>query len=88
MGCFDTFHVNCPKCGERHSRQSKAGDCGLRDYDLTNVPLGMLWDVSRKPFSCVCGTSFRVCTPVSASVVSLPPRRDGERWADEHGDFY
>jgi hypothetical protein len=88
MGCFDTFHVNCPKCGTRHSEQSKAHDCGLRDYDLTDVPVAILADVSRKTFHCDCGTSFKVHAPVSAAVVSLPERREDERWGDEERDFY
>ncbi len=45
MGCFDTVHFRCPHCGERNSEQSKAGDRGLQDYDISNAPPEILCDI-------------------------------------------
>ena len=41
MGCFDTLTVRCP-CGGEIKLQSKAGDCTLSEYDLSDVPVEIL----------------------------------------------
>lgn len=46
MGMFDSVWVPCPKCGERHEFQSKAGDCGCHSYTLETAPQIVLFDIS------------------------------------------
>jgi hypothetical protein len=70
MGMFDTIWVKCPKCGEESGFQSKSGDCILGDYTLENCPDDVMVDANRhSPYTCDCGTIFKVDIPTRKAVV-------------------
>jgi transcription elongation factor Elf1 len=63
MGCFDTVLVPCPNCSAREEVQTKAGDCSLRVFDLSeDVPANVLAGAADQgPFTCSdCGTKFEI----------------------------
>ncbi len=51
MGMFDSFYVDCPKCGYELEFQSKSGDCALLNFKKANLPpeiaVGMNGDIVR-----------------------------------------
>jgi predicted RNA-binding Zn-ribbon protein involved in translation (DUF1610 family) len=68
MGCYDEVYVNCPKCGHQQIAQSKGGECLMRRYSLSGVPIDILEDINRHaPFDCPnCGTAFKVIVKLTA----------------------
>lgn len=61
MGMFDTVWVNCPKCGDELSFQSKSGDCVLANYKLENAPKDVMYNVNRhSPIKCECGRKYKI----------------------------
>ena len=72
MGMFDTLSVPCPRCGKEIEYQSKAGDCTLADYNLSNVPASIAGDVNGEVEQCECGAEVKllvqaVVTPLIVS---------------------
>lgn len=55
MGVFDTVWVTCPYCSEITDLQSKAGNCTLSNYGLSDAPLSILGDLSE-------GGGWRECS--------------------------
>ena len=45
MGMFDTVLVPCSECGNTVEFQSKAGDCSLSTFSLTDVPVVIARDL-------------------------------------------
>lgn len=70
MGVYDTLHINCPGCGQKHSFQSKADYAPyLNDYTIADSPKCILGDVAdrlkEEPAMCECGTVYTLkCTAV------------------------
>jgi len=65
MGCYDTVHALCRQCGGEMEIQSKAGDCMLQDFDLSDAPPAILGDLHGETLACRrCHTvwRFRVIT--------------------------
>lgn len=61
MGMFDEVIVACPYCNMANELQSKAGKCVLATYVLSNAPMEVLADISKKSVSCEhCGKVFRI----------------------------
>jgi hypothetical protein len=54
MSLFDRVWVKCP-CGQSLAFQSKAGDCSLNDYELSNVPVKIAGDLIGESERCICG---------------------------------
>ena len=52
MGCYDTVTFRCPKCQNRLSRQSKAGDCNLLSFSSKLVPLVVAADLQGCTVKC------------------------------------
>ena len=65
MGCFDKLVVNCPGCGHRVLFQSKADDCSMSEYTLSDVPASIAGDLHGATEEChECGTTVRIRTQV------------------------
>ncbi len=45
MSSFDAVVGQCPHCGHRLEVQSKAGDCDMKTYTTTAVPVEIAVDV-------------------------------------------
>lgn len=61
MGCYDTVHFKCPKCGFNIEEQSKGGVCYLRDYSAHSVPLDVAGGIVGETVYCSsCETPFRI----------------------------
>lgn len=59
MGLFDTINFQCPNCGRMIQAQSKSGNCDLKEYDVTSVPLSVSSDANRhSPYWCECGKKW------------------------------
>jgi len=60
MGCFDSVLVAC-KCGADVEFQSKAGDCGMREFRLETAPARILADIADQTASCPeCDRTIRI----------------------------
>jgi len=55
MGCFDSVIAVCPECGANVEFQSKAGECDLRTYKVTSVPVVIAIDLDGTSRRCTCG---------------------------------
>lgn len=55
MGMFDSVIVPCPACGGEVEFQSKAGECRLRRYHVSSVPMGIAADLNNTSEKCDCG---------------------------------
>lgn len=70
MGLYNEIQVDCPKCDQTVTFQSKSGECELRTYHITNMPpedfAGILGDCEECEH---CGT-------VVAIDGGSPPRED------------
>jgi len=74
MGMFDTVIVKCPKCKSKYECQTKSGECLLSVYSLKKCPDDILADVNRhSPYSCDCGTLFKVDIEARKSVIASDP---------------
>lgn len=62
MSCFDELKLVCPVCGAEKVVQSKAGNCDMRTYTITDAPAAILAGVaSDSPFTCEeCGALYRL----------------------------
>lgn len=77
MGVYDTIYFKCPKCGEEINAQSKSGECLLKNYPNTDVPISVAYDANRHaPFKCDCGavwlfdtSQFRLPKKVNLNIV-------------------
>lgn len=59
MGMFDSIMFTCPKCKEQIEEQSKAGECLLRVYEESAVPLDIAGDIVNSELYCDnCKESF------------------------------
>ena len=64
MGMYDSLMVDCPKCGKPVEFQSKAWDCCLDSYKLSDAPTAILVDVMNEPRYCEkCGQWIALCDP-------------------------
>lgn len=53
MGMFDTVFAPCPRCRDGElTVQSKAGECILRRYPITGVPVEIAADIDGQWMSC------------------------------------
>jgi len=60
MGLYDRLYVNCPECGESVEFQSKAGLCGLIDYNVNDVPAVILAGLNMSYEKCICGHNVTI----------------------------
>jgi DNA-directed RNA polymerase subunit RPC12/RpoP len=61
MGMFDTLKIKCPCCGHINYEQNKMGPQELKEYDESNVPVQMIFDMSQKEYRCVeCGEKYKI----------------------------
>jgi hypothetical protein len=60
MGMFDSLYVECRRCGEQVEFQSKAGDCSLRSYELSDCPPEVAGDLIGRSNQCKCGNSITI----------------------------
>jgi len=61
MGMFDSVYVKCKNCGEFVEFQSKAGDCNLDEYDISNCPPKIAGDIAGETQLCRnCGSPNRI----------------------------
>ena len=59
MGMFDSVIVNCPNCGNEIEFQSKAGECRLKEYKISSVPITIAESIKDTIESCRnCGTDI------------------------------
>ena len=83
MGMYDTVHVNCPKCFEPDSTQSKAGDCRLYDYTLYDAPPAVLGDTAGEEFTCKkCGCRYKVVVQMMAHTWPIDCSYQPDRYED------
>lgn len=69
MGMFDSVIIYCPNCGTQIEFQSKAGDCNLRSYTLSDIPSTIAADLIGDCASCSkCKRLIRI----QGSVVCYP----------------
>lgn len=71
MGMFDSLYVPCA-CGEEVEFQSKAGDCALERYTLSNCPPRIAGDLIGQSQTCRCGKSEII---LRGAVVLVPEHR-------------
>jgi hypothetical protein len=57
MGMFDSLYVDC-SCGKKVEFQSKAGDCTLARYTISDCPDAIAGDLIDKTEWCNCGKSL------------------------------
>lgn len=59
MGMFDEIYFGCPHCGNEVVAQSKSGECLLRKFEYSSVPMDVAEDANRHaPFICKCGKKY------------------------------
>ncbi len=64
MGCFDTVNFKCPTCGSSLNIQSKAGECRLKEFFITSVPMDIALDGETVTCS-ECSTVVKICIPAA-----------------------
>lgn len=60
MGMFDRVWVACPACGYRNEHQSKAGECGLYDYEVVSAPTEVAADVAGQKICENCEADYTI----------------------------
>lgn len=80
MGCFDTIHFECPQCGEKIKVQSKSGNCTLKDYHHTSVPVDVAEDLRNTELKCPkCKETFYLGIPTPrVTIILTPAKQDKE----------
>jgi hypothetical protein len=69
MGMFDSVIVHCPACGEENEFQSKAGDCSMKTYNQTHVPVHIANDIDGEITKCwKCDLEFMAKAAVNKFV--------------------
>ena len=53
MGVYDSVIVECPNCGYDVEFQSKAGECGLKVYYPSSVPIAIAVDLNGDTERCL-----------------------------------
>ena len=72
MGMFDSLIVQCPGCGKDVEFQSKAGDCLLKVYNLSSVPLAIAHDLDGEEDVCLnCHTKFTIQPTFNITTVAM-----------------
>lgn len=70
MGLFDSVYVPCAHCGNRIEFQSKADECIMMSYDLSDAPPEIAMDIKDDVVHCMkCDGWTALIDP------SLPPRQ-------------
>jgi len=65
MGMFDSLIIKCRQCGEDVEFQSKAGECRLEQYNLSDVPADIAGSLDGRSQECLkCGRINTVRTKV------------------------
>ena len=62
MGTFDSVLARCPECGAEVEFQSKAGECRLRRYHASSVPMEIAADIDGTSVRCECGEFVTLST--------------------------
>lgn len=61
MGCYDSVITKCPSCGLKVDFQSKAGDCGMEEFDINSVDPVVAYDLSGTIQKCKdCGHVIKI----------------------------
>lgn len=64
MGMFDSVNAKCPECGGNIEFQSKSGECILRNFPITEVPLEIAADIDGEYGHCdQCHDHFQIKSP-------------------------
>lgn len=78
MGCYDTLHRRCPKCGCDNEFQTKVHKCSLEDYELNDAPavvLGRAAEEDDGVWECRgCGRRWKLHLTVHASIIPAKPK--------------
>ena len=72
MGMFDTVYFSC-ECGEELYDQSKAGDCTLAAYGISELPAEIAKDLHGETYECgSCGkTTTLIIAPRQQMTVEM-----------------
>jgi hypothetical protein len=78
MGMFDSVYTHCKNCWEQVEFQSKAGDCRLASYHLSQslVPVEIALDLDGKSVTCKCGAVITLKAPFVDRMVMMWPNQD------------
>lgn len=61
MGMFDSVWFKCPKCGNQVEKQSKAGECVLKNISPDDVPVDIAVDINGDILCCEeCDKTFTI----------------------------
>ncbi len=60
MGMFDSLWVKCPKCKREIEFQSKAGECLLWNYNISDVPGEIIASLNGESETCECGHTVTI----------------------------
>lgn len=67
MGMFDTVVTSCPVCGAHNEIQTKAGDCELKVYSLSGVPVDIAKSLDGQTVFCIhCTYDYKIYWPKTA----------------------
>ena len=70
MGLFDSVWFKCPSCGNEIEAQSKGGECYMRNYRASSVPIDVALDAEiYEP--CKCGKKYKIAPPFPKDRISL-----------------
>jgi len=77
MGMYDSVIVYCPNCATANEFQSKAGDCLLNEYSLSDAPPEILLDLKGKIQICqnckkLIGIVVQAIVYAQAHIAKLP----------------
>jgi hypothetical protein len=79
MGMFDSVYTTCKNCGTQVEFQSKAGECRLASYHLSQslVPVGIAVDLDGKSVTCKCGAVITLRAPFVDHKIMMWPEQSG-----------
>lgn len=72
MGMFDTVFFKCPTCNAELEEQTKSGECLLRRYHQSSVPVVAVSGLDNKIYCDNCQSQFKVNFPERISLTLVP----------------
>lgn len=67
MGMYDTVKIECPNCKGELYKQSKSGDCMLKEYTIDKVPANIASSLISNPIICY------YCNYEITIIADIPP---------------